>query len=156
MGGARDTSGGGGGMSEVMTKTVFLGGTCNESAWRDCVIENLKIDYFNPVVDDWTEDCMAEEVRQREMCDFVLYVITPLMTGTYAIAEAVDDSNKRPGKTVFCFLESDRDESGEIQTFTAGQLRSLQQVRNLISGNGAAVCWTLQEVCDYFNGKDNG
>lgn len=130
---------------------VFLGGTCNESQWRFRVIENLKIDYFNPVVEDWTEDCMAEERRQRELCDYVLYVITPLMTGVYAIAEVVDDSNKRPKKTVFCFIEDDRDVSGEVQKFTIGQLRSLQQVRELVGNNGARVCGTLKEVCDYLN-----
>ncbi|GAI10708.1 unnamed protein product [marine sediment metagenome] len=62
---------------------VFLGGTCNESTWRDRLISLLKIDYFNPVVEDWTEECMAEEIRQRESCDYVLYVLTPLMTGSY-------------------------------------------------------------------------
>ena len=60
---------------------VFLGGTCNESTWRDDLIKKLEIDYFNPVVEDWTEECMAEEIRQRESCDYCLYVITPRMTG---------------------------------------------------------------------------
>lgn len=32
---------------------------------------------------------------------------TPKMTGTYSIAEVIDDSNKRPDKTVFCILEFD-------------------------------------------------
>jgi len=31
---------------------VFLGGTCNESTWRDELIPMLEIDYFNPVVDE--------------------------------------------------------------------------------------------------------
>ncbi len=35
-------------------KKVFLGGTCNESTWRDRLIKLLKINYFNPVVKDWT------------------------------------------------------------------------------------------------------
>lgn len=38
-------------------KKVFLGGTCNESAWREELIQMLNVDYFNPVVDDWTEEC---------------------------------------------------------------------------------------------------
>ena len=50
-------------------KKVFLGGTCNESTWRDKLIAMLEIDYFNPVVDDWTEECYQEELRQREICD---------------------------------------------------------------------------------------
>ncbi len=40
-----------------MKNKVFLGGTCNESTWRDRVIKDLKIDYFNPVVEDWTPEC---------------------------------------------------------------------------------------------------
>ena len=88
-------------------KKVFLGGTCNESTWRDKLIKMLEIDYFNPVVDDWTEECYQEELRQREICDYCLYVITPRMKGVYSIAEVVDDSNKRPEKTIFCLLDYD-------------------------------------------------
>lgn len=39
-----------------MKKRVFLGGTCNGSMWRDKLIKDLKCDFFNPVVDDWTEE----------------------------------------------------------------------------------------------------
>ena len=43
---------------------VFLGGTCNNSTWRDTLIPLLKIDYFNPVVDDWTPECQEQETPQ--------------------------------------------------------------------------------------------
>lgn len=125
---------------------VFLGGTCNGSTWRERLIPQLPIDHFNPVVDDWTPECMAEERKQRENCDFCLYVITPKMTGTYSIAEAVDDSNKRPEKTVFCFLEGD---DGEY--FTPGQLKSLDQVGLLISRNGCAVYSSLEALPHHFS-----
>ena len=130
---------------------VFLGGTCNESLWRKELIRLLEIDYFNPVVDDWTEECMAEEIRQRESCDYVLYVLTPLMTGVYAIAEAVDDSNKRPKKTLFCYLEKDMNSEGKFPVFSKGQLKSLGQVRNMIKKNGANVFGTLAQVATYLN-----
>lgn len=41
----------------------MLGGTCNESQWREELIPMLSIDYFNPVVPDWTQECMAEEIK---------------------------------------------------------------------------------------------
>jgi hypothetical protein len=128
--------------------TVFLGGTCNNSSWRELLIPNLQINYFNPVVEDWTPECMVEEIRQREVCDFCLYVITPKMTGVYSIAEAVDDSNKRPEKTIFCFLGSD----GDI-LFTDSQLKSLNQVRNLITNNGAKTFETIEEVYSFLNNQ---
>ncbi|MCK5223158.1 nucleoside 2-deoxyribosyltransferase domain-containing protein [Candidatus Calescamantes bacterium] len=115
----------------TQTPKVFLGGTCNESTWRDELIELLEIDFFNPVVDDWTPDCMVEELRQREQCDYVLYVITPEMTGVYSIAEVVDDSNKQPEKTVFCIMS----EYGH-KTFSDGQLKSLMSVGRMVERNG--------------------
>ena len=66
-------------------KKVALMGTCAESTWREQLIPQLDIDYFDPVVDDWTPECQEEEIRQRETCDFCLYVITPSMKGVYSI-----------------------------------------------------------------------
>ena len=137
-------------------KKVFLGGTCNESKWRELLIPMLKIDYFNPVVEDWTEECQAEEIRQRAKCDFSLYVITPKMTGVYAIAEAVQDSCRRPEKTLFCILPEDKDIS-EVKgfvwakKFNANQLRSLLMVAKMIEQNGAMVFGSLDAVADYLN-----
>lgn len=124
---------------------VFLGGTCNESTWRNRIIPMLNIDYFNPVVTDWTPDCMAEELRQREICDFCLYVITPKMTGTYSIAEVVDDSNKRPLRTIFVRLRDD-----DIR-FDEGQWKSLGAVAQMIKRNGAVIFTDLKSAAIHIN-----
>ena len=72
---------------------VFLGGTCNGSTWRDELIPKLKIDYFNPVVKDWTPECQAEEERQKnEECMIHLYVITPQQKGVFSIAEMIESA----------------------------------------------------------------
>ncbi len=130
------------------TKKVFLGGTCNESSWRDDLISKLTIGYFNPVVEDWTPECQEEELRQREACDIVLYVITPEMTGVYSIAEVVDDSNKRSAKTVFCYTEETCK-----QSFTLHQAKSLKAVAKLVENNGATVCINLHELAAVLNNK---
>ena len=127
-------------------KKVFLGGTCNRSLWRDGVIKKLKIHYYNPCGEQWTPEMMEEELRQRKECDFCLYVVTPKMKGFYSIAEVVDDSNKRPEKTIFCFINAD-----EEQTFGDVQIKSLQQVAKMVKGNGANVFKTLDEVTDFLN-----
>ena len=110
---------------------IFLGGTCNESTWRNRIIPMLKIDYFNPVVDDWTEDCMKREIEERKNCDLCLYTITPKMTGVYSIAEVVDDSNKRPEKTILVLLSPD-----DTLSFDAGQWKSLSSVARMVINNG--------------------
>ena len=97
-------------------KKVFLGGTCNESNWRNELIPMLSINYFNPIVDDWTEECYQEELRQRRLCGYNLYVITPRMTGVYSIAEVIDDSNKRPERTVFCVLDKDTNPAKQLSS----------------------------------------
>ena len=130
-----------------MAKTkVFLGGTCNNSTWRDKLIPLLKIDYFNPVVDDWTSECQDEEIRQRESCDYCLYTITPKMTGVYSIAEVVDDSNKRPEKTILCVLDEDNESS-----FSESQIKSLKQVKEMVKNNGANVFDSLEDIASFLN-----
>lgn len=129
-----------------MTKKVFLGGTCNGSLWREELIPMLKIDYFNPVVENWTPECQEEEIRQRKECDFVLYVITPKMTGVYSIAEVVDDSNKQPKKTILCILPDDNGDE-----FTKVQFKSLCAVALMVGRNGAKICSNLKGVADYLN-----
>ena len=132
-------------------KRLFLGGTCNNSTWRDKLIPMLEIDYFNPVVDDWTPDCMAEEIKQRETCDFVLYVITPEMLGVYSVAEAVDDSNKRPEKTIFCFLTEPIICGEGTLYFSLAQTKSLNAVGEMVNENGGKWCTTLGDVANYVN-----
>jgi hypothetical protein len=128
-------------------KKVFLGGTCNNSLWRDDLIKKLKIEYFNPVVKDWTPECQEEEIKQRNNCDYCLYVITPLMLGVYSVAEVADDSNKRPEKTIFCYLTKD----GSDKSFNESQIKSLDQVGKMIKSNGGQFLKTLDEVADFLN-----
>ena len=125
---------------------VFLGGTCNESNWRNRIIPMLEVGFFNPVVDDWTPDCMAEELRQREECDVCLYVITPKMTGVYSVAEVIDDSNKRPARTVFVRLRDDGDEK-----FTDGQWKSLGAVAQMVERNGGTAFDSLKSAALHIN-----
>jgi hypothetical protein len=125
---------------------VFLGGTCNNSKWRDVIIPKLKINYFNPVVDDWTEDDYQNELKERKECDFCLYIITPKMKGTYSIAEVIDDSNKRPEKTIFSFVNKDGNNE-----FDKEQIKSLDKVGVMIENNGGLYMKSLNEVLNFLN-----
>lgn len=129
---------------------VFLGGTCNDSQWRETLIPMLKCDYFNPVVKDWNEEAQALEIKKRQECDFILYVITPKMTGVYSIAEVVDDSNKRPQATAFCILTED-----DNNEFTEHQIKSLDMTKNMIRNNNARVFDTLEDVANFLNYMDS-
>lgn len=129
-------------------KKVFLGGTCNNSKWRDVLIPQLKIDYFNPVVDNWTEDDYIKEMEERDNSDYCLYVITPKMKGSYSIAEVVDDSNKRPDRTIFCFVKKDGNNE-----FDEEQIKSLDKVGIMVEQNGGKYFKTLKELINYINNE---
>lgn len=127
-----------------MIKRVFLGGTCNGSRWRNRMIIYLNdegIEYFNLVVDDWDDNAMKKELYERENCNFCLYVITPKMTGTYSIAEVVDDSNKRPEKTVMVIMRNDSEDR-----FTEEQWKSLIAVSEMVKRNGGMVFYSLKQA----------
>ncbi|CAI2191909.1 3240_t:CDS:10, partial [Funneliformis geosporum] len=79
-----------------------------------------------------------------QTCDYVLYTITQEMLGFYAIAEVVDDSNKRPHKTIFCYLETG---------FQKHQLKSLQAIARMVKENGGQVFTSLEEVAEYLNSE---
>lgn len=110
------------------------------------MIPFLKIEFFNPVVPDWTEECYREELRQRESCDWCLYTITPKMTGVYSIAEVVDDSNKRPAKTILCVLTEDDGESFDLK-----QIKSLKAVAKMVELNGGKVFANLYDLEQFLN-----
>lgn len=131
-------------------KKVFLGGTTNDSNWRDTLIKKLKIDFFNPVVDDWDEEAQKEEIKQRKNCDYVLYVITPKMLGVYSIAEVIDDSNKRPKKTIFLYLLED-----DGKEFEKHQIKSLDMVGQMVEENNGKWFKKLDEVSDFLNFDKN-
>ena len=132
-------------------KKVFLGGTCNESIWRTRMkiyLYEEGVEWFDPVVPDWTEECMKQEIKERETCDFVLYAITPKMTGVYSIAEVVDDSNKRPDKTILALLRDDED-----LRFSKGQWKSLGAVAKMVTRNGGKVFDNLKSAAIYIGSK---
>ena len=63
------------------------------------------------------------------------------MRGVYSIAEVVDDSNKRPDKTILVLL---REDDGE--QFTNEQWKSLCAVAGMVKRNGGKVFDHLKSV----------
>ena len=133
---------------------VFLGGTTASSSWRDTLIPLLKVDYFNPIVDNWTKEHQEEEIRQRGICEQVLYVITPRMRGFLSICELIDDSNKRPKTTLFCILKFDTNELGTTITFTEEAKMSLDAISKMAITNGAKKFSSLESLANYLNNYD--
>jgi hypothetical protein len=129
-----------------MKGRVFLGGTCNNSTWRKRFIDMIKIPYFNPVVNNWNYAAQVNEEREKILCRYHLYVVTPLMTGVFSIAELIQDSIKIPDRTLICFLKSD-----DGKEFEDSQWKSLMAVAAMAQSNGAKFYTSLEKVADFLN-----
>ncbi len=132
--------------SEIMNK-IFLGGTCANSAWREQLIPLLKIPFFNPVVDDWTPECAAEEERQKdEICNVHLYVISKEMMGVFSAVEALDSAYQRGQNSIFWVLPDG---------FERHALKSLEATARKIKQRGgvAFVDDNIEELANYLNDK---
>jgi len=139
---------------------VFLGGTCNESTWRNELIPMLDkfgIEYFNPVVDDWTPECQEEErVQKNLLCDVHLYVITPRLTGFFSIAEIIESSFNQHKTTLVYIMDEDNvtyAEQGirkpgiaETKVWTIPQKKSLVAVSEMAEHHGAIICYSLEHI----------
>ena len=107
---------------------IFLGGTCNNSTWRNDLIPNLKVPYFNPVVEDWTPEDQEKEILEKEMwCNVHFYMITSAMKGVFSIAEVIDSVHNNSKITVLQV-----DPTG----FEEFQLKSLKAVIDLVRSRG--------------------
>ena len=130
-----------------MSKKVFLGGSCDESTWRNQMIVHLQdegMECSNPVVDDENYDTQTDELREQEGFDFCLYGITPKTTGMNYIARVVDDSNKRPEKTILVLMRKDG-----VQQFEESQWRSLCAVARIVRRNGGTVLDSFKHAAVY-------
>lgn len=128
---------------------VFLGGTVN-SNWRNYLISKLKIDYFNPVVDNWDEEAQKKEEFEKKECDLLLFVITPKMEGCFTIAEVVDASNKSPKKTILTILNYD-----DGSTWSSKMENSIQAVKRLVEMNSVHVFNDLEKTICFINNQCN-
>lgn len=136
---------------EVESLRVFLGGTCGNSTWRDelkPILTSYGIDFFDPVIKgrDRTDEDRQREIEYRRVCDFTLYVITPDIRGVYSIAEVIDDSNRRPDKTLFLYLPETEDKKYPLE----GMTRSLDEVGEMVRRNRAYWFKSWNDLIHFF------
>ena len=137
---------------------VFLGGTCANTTWRNELIpylEKFRIDYFNPVVEDWTPECqLIEEDEKNNKCNVHLYVITKEMMGTYSIAEIIHSAHlanmygTSVDKVIFAVLDEGTWQKHDIKSFDA-----IMRLTTNIAPQDAITCYVknMEELSEYFD-----
>lgn len=70
--------------------TIGLFGTCGESKWRNQFIEaydNLNINYFNPLIDNWTPERAEIEAEHLAKDQIILFPVTSETYGLGSLSE---------------------------------------------------------------------
>ena len=126
----------------------FLGGTCAGTKWRDelmPMLDKFGVNYFNPVVKNWTQECIAiEEDEKNNKCNCHLYVITSDMKGTYSIAEIIHSAHlanmygTNVDKMMFVVLDN------KEKPWEKHEIKSLNAVLQLAKNIGRDNVITLQ------------
>jgi hypothetical protein len=127
---------------------IFLGGVI-QSNWRSKlmpILDEMDIEYFNPVVDVWTSECQEKEEEEKESSTYNLYVLSAKLIGVFTIAEVVDNSNDCPYKTLCLFLEDD-----DGVCYKEHTLKSIEATLQIIQDNGVPVFRSMDDLILYLD-----
>ena len=130
---------------------IFLGGTTNGSKWRDEFLQIMKetdpkIKAFNPVVPNWTQECIDLENFVKNHATYHVYVLTPRLVGYYSIAEMVESVHMKDKKVFFYIQEDDIDDAGNTINWSLGPRNSLTVIANLLKSHGASEADNLKDL----------
>ena len=131
---------------------VFLGGT-KDSNWRDDFIKkmhlkNSRIKCYNPIVENWTTECIELENLVKQHSRYHVYVITPNMSGVYSIAELIDSVHDHSKKVYFYIEQSDISNLSLVKIWSIPQRNSLNAVSNLVKQHGGKVASSMEELVE--------
>jgi len=119
--------------------TVYLGGTNSGSEWRSEFIPQININ--STILNIDIEDN-----------DYILYVITPVLSNFRIITEIFKSAKNNPEKTIVCFLESDicPVENKNI-FFDDFMIEFFEEMEELLNQYFVETFWCLESVANYVN-----
>lgn len=127
----------------------FLGGTCADSTWRNELLPKLSCSAFNPVVENWTEECYQEELWHMEHDKNLFWVVTPETKGFLSFAEAVDNAYKYGNKLVFTYISACNGKQ-----FDEIQIKSLNKIGGLVQRAGGQFFDSYEDAVKQFCKKE--
>lgn len=132
-----------------MAMKVFLGGTCNNSTWRDELIpylQSMKISYFNPVVATWTEADKLNEVIEKEQSEVHLYCISKEQKGYFSIFEIAHSLYALQKEVVFYVKEEGMDPKVINSLNEIGKYVAMEQNGYFCNGKPLSVLEVLKKL----------
>lgn len=98
-----------------LSNTIFLGGTVSDDfdwrqkfikLWKNSYIGDEEIILFNPIVENWTEECRKKEQEVKSTARINVFIITPEHTGAFSFVEAFESAVSYPGKTMLLVCDN--------------------------------------------------
>lgn len=134
-------------------KKVFLAGT-TDSNWREKFIPYLQIEWFNPIVNEINLESKALEIKEKQNSDYVLYYIAPSANNYLAIAEAIDDSIRRPSSTIF-YIQDNPESCIQFHKYHPEIYKALQTIGKRVQLNGGQYFRGRNELLRFLNSWNN-
>ena len=133
---------------------VFLGGTTNKTKWREEFLNLInesapRIRCFNPIVDNWTQECIELENFVKEHARYHIYVLTPRMAGVYSVTEMCDSVHDTRKHTVIYIMDEDVGNDGEIISWDPAMKKSLSAVANMIVMHGGYSACSISDMVNH-------
>lgn len=120
-----------------MKNIVGLFGTCADTTWREDIaipmLEAAGVDFFNPVVEHWTEECRQIEAQHATEDRVILQVISSEDVSMSSMSESgwlAFQAYLRGQKMVLCILDMPGDKEPKKDEF--GRRLKPNKTRGLI------------------------
>jgi hypothetical protein len=135
---------------EELLNVVGLFGTCGNSQWRRGPEEKLRglgIEFFDPVVPNWTPECAEKEAKHLKKDRALLFVVTSETEGYGSLAETgwAELSTKANGRKAFFVLEDYKDGDKPVDPKHAAN-RARKLVKAHAKENGASIYSNVDEA----------
>lgn len=134
---------------------IGLFGTCGGSSWRKTFIERyetLKIQFFNPQVEDWSPELAEVEAEHLVNDSIILFPVTNETFGTGSLAETgfsiMQAINSNEHRSVVIMIDKDIKEELKISDPVAAKesLRARALVRAHLAKNKRANVYVVDSL----------
>ena len=125
---------------------VFLRSTHVGTEQINSIIAKLKCKYYIPELENLSEKANEEVERQKQVCDYHLYIVALSDAADFSVSEAVNDSKEMGERCIFCILNNNIKGKKKL-------LQNLEASAKIIANNGGVVCKSLEEAISLINDK---
>jgi len=126
-----------------VTRNVFIAGRGDYGNWRSEIKRLLGDNVITAESSGRGLVNAQHDAFEKEHADAIVFVITPSALSTFDLANAVNESNKRPEKTIVCFLSAGNEWMHDPRRYA-----ELSEVRAILESNGARCLNGLAEITE--------